>query len=128
MKDMESAQRDCKDSHDIDFSKRGVCMYEYQRAGSCKRGQHCWFLHDIPRWYRSSQEIEKQMKEKSIRMKRKTRVMTNQRETPPVWQPNNSTPNISAGITSRSSVSSFVSPFRSNQQDQNNFSNDFLEV
>ena len=106
---------------------------DMERPGSCKRGhEECWFLHTIPKWYRNSREIAKQMSEKRQRMKEKTRVIINKNAAPPVWQQDaqrntlqtNGTPNVRGVVPS---VPSFVSPFRTNQRPVN-FDDDFLEV
>ena len=120
----------CEYRHDIDFSKRGICVYEYQRKGSCRRGQNCWFLHDIPEWYKNSDEGSCEMREKSRRMKSKTRVITNTNSTPPIWQDDVVRSN-QQGVAVTPSASSvfkpFASPFRM-QQNPNHIGSDFLEM
>ena len=84
---------ECVERHDIDFTKKGVCMYEYAKVGSCKRGESCWFTHQVPRWYRTATDTVNYMKTKSERLKNKTRVVMNsQKPMPQIWQ-NNSHPN-----------------------------------
>lgn len=78
----------CTERHDIDFTKRGVCLYEYQEKGSCKRGSYCWFTHQIPRWYKTAPDVVQEMRMKSERMKNRTRVITNQKRDPSVWRTN----------------------------------------
>ena len=97
---------ECKDNHDIDFSKKGICIYEYQKEGSCRRSESdCWFLHQIPKWYRAYPEGEQEMKKKIEKIKSRKRIIsnsnpvstyndaqnvtnlsTNSVKSPPVWQ------------------------------------------
>ena len=137
--------RECKDNHDIDFSKRGVCIYEFQTEGSCRRKMDCWFLHQIPKWYRSLPGIESIMKEKIEKIKSRSRIIMSRNTSTsftsrnpkinmvdsqvplPVWQNqmiNTTPPNVSGG---RVQITPSLSPMR-RLQSQSQTSEDFLEL
>ena len=121
---------ECKDRHDIDFSKRGICIYEYQKEGSCKRGRNCWFLHDVPTWFKNSDEGANAMREKSQRMKSRTRVVTNRNSTPPIWQ-DDVVRNNQHGVIGPPHIPPVLKPFTSPirmQQRSNYINSDFLEM
>ena len=67
------------------------------------------------------------MREKSRRMKSKTRVVTNKNSTHPVWQDDVVRRNQQGVITPCVSPVPFASPFRM-QQRSNIISSDFLEM
>lgn len=120
---------DCKENHDIDFSKKGVCVYEYQKEGSCRKGRQCWFLHQIPKWYRRSDEIATEMRLKIQRMKERPRVINNKTASPPVWQSEmkNAVLTAPSGLQLGSKETPYMSMYKKSNQ-RNPSSDDFLEI
>ena len=53
----------CHNDHDLDFEKikRGTCLFEFAEKKSCKRGDTCWFSHDIPDELRHSAAMREKM-------------------------------------------------------------------
>ena len=129
-------KNDCKENHDIDFTKRGVCTYEFEKKGSCKRGSECWFTHQIPRWYKTAPDTVNEMREKIKRMKNKNRVINNQKTSFPVWQmsnaasPQQSLQNVNSNGVYTGSQEYNLTPRRnSNEVKQKSpINSDFLEV
>ena len=138
------SEEECRANHNIDFSKKGVCIFEFQKEGSCKRKENCWFLHEIPMWYRSSPEIREEMKQKIEKMKGRSKTKRNENqnsgvrdqipntsihEPPPVWQ-NQITNRARTNVSGASMyLTQSLSPMRTIQKHpQNETSDDFLEL
>ena len=53
------AEGTCPHEHNLDYEKilKGVCFFEFSKKGSCKRGEDCWFTHEIPDQLRSDQQL-----------------------------------------------------------------------
>ena len=53
----------CHKNHDLDFEKikKGVCLFEYAKKDSCRRGHTCWFSHEIPNELRQDASMREKM-------------------------------------------------------------------
>ena len=49
----------CPYDHNLDYAKimKGICFFEFAKEGSCKRGNECWFTHQIPNQLRSDPQM-----------------------------------------------------------------------
>ena len=55
----------CKLNHNnIDFTKQGVCIIDFERKGSCKRGSRCKFSHQTPTSLREDPRFKEHMQYK----------------------------------------------------------------
>ena len=55
-------QSGCEKRHKLNFERiqNGLCFREFEKMGSCKRKNNCWFTHEIPDKIRREKEaIEK---------------------------------------------------------------------
>ena len=53
------AEGSCPHEHNLNYEKilKGVCFFEFAKKGSCKRGEECWFTHQIPDKLRSDTQM-----------------------------------------------------------------------
>ena len=70
--------RDCKiaKEHNLDWTKikRGICLFEFFKKGSCTRRNHCHFNHQIPIECLSDRQITMSVLNNINRFNNKTRI------------------------------------------------------
>ncbi len=58
-----SCPSSCKKKHEFDFDKvkKGICFFEFSEKGFCRRGDDCWFTHQIPDELREDRTLKHQI-------------------------------------------------------------------